>query len=90
MPDAPTEEEARLVGEHFEHLRRLADAGAVALAGRTLDAPHTGIVLIRGGEDTARRVIDEDPAIAAGVFEARLQPFRVALGGAADHTEHRA
>jgi hypothetical protein len=36
MVDAPTADEQRIVGEHFEYLERLTQQRIVHLAGRTL------------------------------------------------------
>jgi len=37
LRDGPTEHETRIIGQHFEHLQRLASAGVVLMAGRTAE-----------------------------------------------------
>jgi uncharacterized protein YciI len=78
----PTEDEARLVGEHFAYLERLLAEGTVLLAGRTLndDASTFGLVIYRAPDEAAARAVMEgDPAVRAGVMRAELFPYRVAL-----------
>lgn len=78
--DEPTEEEAARVGEHFRYLRALTEQGVVVLAGPSLDPPYTGIVIFRATDRAAAETImRSDPAVAAGVFTARLSPMRISL-----------
>lgn len=81
MVGDPTPEEAALVGAHFEYLVRLRDRGILILAGRTQEEQGTfGIVIFEAEtEDEARRITEADPAIAGGVFEVSLHPYRVAV-----------
>jgi len=70
------------VDDHFCYLQRLAKAEVVLLAGRTTntDPSGFGIVLLRAeNEETARQVMHDDPAVRAGVFQAELFPYRIAL-----------
>jgi uncharacterized protein YciI len=80
----PTTEEGRIVDEHFDYLRRLAEAGVVLLAGRTLntDPSAFGIVIfLADSEQAAQRVVDDDPAVRQRVMRAELYPYRIALAG---------
>ncbi len=78
MPDAPTAEEAALVGEHFAYLRAAHEAGVATLVGRTGTAPHLGLALLElPDEGAAEAFFARDPAVAAGVFRGRVQPFSV-------------
>ena len=80
MVDDPTPEEAALVQRHFEYLKKLTDEGVVIVAGRTTEAPHVGVVVLRAGDRAnAEAIVRGDPAIDAGVFRARVSGFRVAL-----------
>lgn len=84
LTDGGTADEQRLMGEHFERLRRLTDDGVVVLAGPTLvtDERNFGIVVFRADdEEAARAVMDGDPAVAGGVMAAELFPFNVSLLG---------
>jgi uncharacterized protein YciI len=81
MPFEPTEDENRVVSAHFDYLCRLRDEGKLLLAGPSPVVGDTiGIsVLDVEDESEARRLIDEDPAIAGGVMRAELRPFRVSV-----------
>jgi len=80
MVEKPTEEEAAAVSEHAEYLMRLTEQGVVVLAGRTTEPPYVGIIIFRAADRTAAEAImNDDPAVKAGVFTPRLQPFRIAL-----------
>lgn len=84
LAEGPTEAEARAVGEHFAYLQDLVRRGVVLLAGRTLtdDEESFGIVVfVAAGEPEARAIMTADPAVRAGVFRARLFPYRIALAG---------
>ena len=81
MVAAPTEREAEIVGAHFRYLVDLRDRGVLILAGRTQEAVGTwGITIFEADDEgAARSVVDGDPAVAAGVFEASLHPYAVAV-----------
>jgi uncharacterized protein YciI len=84
LTEGLTESEERLVSEHFAYLKRLTDAGVVLLAGRTLntDATTFGIVIFHAASEAdARGVMENDPAVRAGVFGAELYPYSIALAG---------
>jgi uncharacterized protein YciI len=75
-----TEEERAVWGVHFERLERLLAEGTLIMAGPTLGPVNTGIAVIEApDEDAARRLMEEDPAIASGVARGELRPFRVSL-----------
>ncbi len=82
VSDGPTEEEQRIVGEHFEYCRRLVEADKMLLAGRTFgEAEKTlGIAIISAeSNEEAQSIASNDPAVKGGVMTAELQPYRVAL-----------
>ena len=77
-----TPDEEATVERHFAYLQGLAARGVVLLAGRTLtaDTASFGIIIFEAEDEAAaRRLVDEDPAVAARVFRAELFPFRIAL-----------
>ena len=75
-----TAEEQAIWGVHFERLERLLEEGTLIMAGPTLGPVNTGLAIIEApDEDAARRLMEEDPAIASGVARGELRPFRVAL-----------
>lgn len=80
MPESPTDDEARVVGEHFAYYRGLQERGVLRLAGRSTEPPVVGIMLMcAGSRERAERIVAGDPAVASGVMRARVQAFRVAL-----------
>ncbi len=82
LSEGSTPEEERIVDAHYNYLKALTDQGAVILAGRTLntDKSSFGIVIFRAdSEETAQKIVAEDPAVKGGVMRAELYPYRVAL-----------
>ena len=80
--EGPTIEEDRAITHHFEYLKELEEKGVLILAGRTMNIDEScfGIVILRAdSEEEAKAVMEADPAVKAGVMEAGLFPFRVAL-----------
>ena len=79
FPGDATEDEVRLIGEHFAYLERLHADGVVRFVGRCEDATF-GIAVFEAADAAAAETLTrEDPAIAAGVFDVTLHPFQVAL-----------
>ena len=75
-----TDEEQAVWAEHFTRLQRLLAEGTLILAGPTLGPINTGIAVIEADtEDDARKLMEEDPAIASGIATGELRPFRAAL-----------
>jgi uncharacterized protein YciI len=77
-----TEEEKRIVGEHFSYLEDLIGKGVLVMAGRTLNTDNSsfGIVVFNANSDEeARGIMLEDPAVKNMVFRAELYPYRIAL-----------
>jgi uncharacterized protein len=87
--DDSTPEEDQVMRDHFAYLKSLLDAGRLILAGPSLDPPFGIIVFEAESEDEARRLIEGDPSVAAGVQTPELYPFRASLlrGRAADARE---
>jgi uncharacterized protein YciI len=82
LSQGSTPHEDALVGQHFAYLQSLLEAGILILAGRTLttDEDSFGIIIFNAESDeAAQAVVDDDPALKAGVFKAKLYPYRVAL-----------
>lgn len=74
-----TPEEEAVWAVHFERLKRLLAEGTLVMAGPTLGPVNTGIAVEAPDEATARRLMEEDPAIAGGFARGELRPFRVSL-----------
>jgi uncharacterized protein YciI len=75
-----TDEERGVWGTHFERLQRLHAGGMMILVGPTLGRVNTGIAIFEApDEESARRIMEEDPAIASGIARGELRPFQLAL-----------
>jgi uncharacterized protein len=75
-----TDDERAVFDRHFEYLERLLGEGLLVLAGPTLGEVNTGIAVFEAeDEDTARRIMEDDPAISSGVVTGELRPMRVSL-----------
>ena len=75
-----TETEEATVMEHFRYLQGLLAKGSLILAGRTAEHTPLGIVVFEADDlDAARRIMEQDPAVAAGVFKGRVAAYHVAL-----------
>lgn len=75
-----TEAEKTAWAEHFERFKRLLAEGQIILVGPTLGSINTGIAIFEAPDEaSARRLMDEDPAIAGGFARGELRPFRVSL-----------
>ena len=85
LTDGPTAEEMELAGRHWAYSTELLARGALVFAGRTMtgDADTFAIVAIRApSAEAAREIVEGDPAVAGGMFAARLYPFQPMLMGA--------
>ena len=77
-----TDADHAAVSKHFKRLQDAAAKGQVVLAGRTDEplADTFGLVIFEAAtEDAARRFMEEDPAVQAGVMTATLHPYAVAV-----------
>jgi uncharacterized protein YciI len=78
--DTMTDEEAEVWRIHFTRLKQLLRDGVLVMAGPTLGAVNTGLVIIEAADEVAaRRLMNEDPVIAGGFARGELRPFRVSL-----------
>lgn len=84
MPSNPTDDESRVIGEHFAYLCEAASAGKLHLAGRTMNESDVwGICIFEAdSEEAAREFMSNDPGVKQGVQLGELFPFRTALWGA--------
>jgi uncharacterized protein YciI len=85
LVEGPDARETAVVDAHFAYLRRLVAEGVVLMAGRTVETGERtfGLVVLQAGsEDAARALMRADPAVAGGVMQAELYPYRVALWSA--------
>jgi len=88
--DRPTEAEQNAFAEHVAYVVALRREGTVVVAGRcfepayypesneaaALKMPTPGIVVFEAaGPEAARRIMEADPAVKAGLLQARLHSF---------------
>ena len=78
-PAYGTEGSDETVSEHFEYLKSLRSEGTLIMAGRFLEVLIGLVILETKGEDEAREIMRNDPAIKAGVFHGELYPWTIAL-----------
>ena len=76
--DATLEEE-RVVGSHFQFLKRLLAEGKLLLAGPCEDASMGLAVIECDNLDEARSILAADPAVQGRVFTGEIKPYRVSL-----------
>jgi uncharacterized protein YciI len=75
-----SDDERAVWATHFERLQRLLVEGTLIMAGPTLGSINTGIAVVEAADEAAaRRLMEEDPAIASGIASGELRPFRVSL-----------
>ncbi len=82
-PENMSEDESRIMGEHFVYLKGLTEQGACLLAGPVF--PHDGqpaiglIVLECADEAVARAIAEGDPSVREGLHGFTLRPMRASL-----------
>ncbi len=77
-----TDVDRQTVGAHFQRLKEANEAGKIILAGRTDETNDKtfGIVIFYANDEKeALEFMLGDPAVKAGIMEATLHPYRVAL-----------
>jgi len=77
-----TEQDKAAVDRHFNRLKDAVQSGQVILAGRTRESGDRtfGIAIFEASsEAVARKFMESDPAVQAGIMTAELHPFSVAL-----------
>jgi uncharacterized protein YciI len=75
-----TDEEREVWAVHFERFEHMMAEGSLILVGPTLGRINTGIAIFEApDEETARRIMEEDPVVAGGFARGELRPFRVSL-----------
>lgn len=75
----PTVEEADAIDRHFERLKKLFKEGTVHMAGPALDGTFGIVIFEARDEAAATSIMNEDPAVQAGVMTAELHPFRISM-----------
>jgi len=79
--EQPTPEEAAIMEEHFQYLKKATETGPVILAGTCLDDTFGIVVFHAEGEEVARAFMFNDPAVQKNVIMSELHPLRISLKG---------
>ena len=75
-----TDDERATLAPDAEHLERLLDEEPLILAGPALGPYDAGIAVFEAPDEAAaRRIMDDDPAIAVRHVRGEPRPFRVSL-----------
>ena len=77
-----TNEDSAVLKRHFVRFQEAAKSGQLILAGRTSEPGDKtfGIAVFEAAdEDAAKKFMQEDPAVVAGLMTAELHPFAIAL-----------
>lgn len=75
-----TEDEKKTLGEHARYISDLTAKGVVQVAGPCTDMKGPGIVIFQAmNEPAARAIMENDPAVEAGIFKAILHPMRLSF-----------
>jgi hypothetical protein len=80
-PNAPPDSEQRkLVWEHGRRNFQLRASGELALVGPAVEYPYAGIGVFNVPPTETARLMDEDPAVKAGIFSYELVSWRTFPG----------
>ena len=78
----PTEEDNKIMGEHFQYLKDLLTKGKLVLAGPVLNEKKPMGILIFECEtiDEAEKLLKNDPSVKLGIQNIKkLEPFKLSL-----------
>lgn len=78
----PTEAEEKILQQHLNYLTQLKNEKSVILAGRTQvnNTSCFGIVIFTAEDEAhANSIMQNDPAVKAGIMSATLFPFHIAI-----------
>jgi uncharacterized protein YciI len=76
-----TREEGKIMGDHFQYLKKLAAEGKVVLAGPSINGDKTfGLIVVEtSSEAEARSIMENDPSYKAGIQKGEVLPFTISL-----------
>ena len=79
-PEAWTDDDERIAGDHFAYLRQALADELLILAGRSQDGIGPAIVVFKAPDEaTALAFMNNDPFVSSNLFEASLHPYVAAL-----------
>lgn len=74
-----TKEETSIMENHFHYLQGLLANGTLIMAGPCTDGAFGIVVMKAESLESARSLMEKDPAVAAGIMNVELHPFRISL-----------
>lgn len=77
-----TKDDEAALNRHFDRFKKATETGQLILAGRTQEPGDKtfGIAIFEAADESAaRKFMESDPAVVAGLMTAELHPFGVAL-----------
>lgn len=75
-----TDEQNKIVEEHFAYLKNLINNNVLIMAGRTIGEDIFGIVLFRAEtKESALEIMNRDPAVQKKLMTTELHEFSLAL-----------
>jgi uncharacterized protein YciI len=74
-----TDKEAEIMSSHFQYLKQKLSEGKLIMAGPVTTGDFGISVLETESEQEARDIVNNDPAVLAGIMKPTLYPFRVSL-----------
>jgi len=74
-----TEEEGEIMSAHFAYLKQKLSEGKLILAGPVTTGDFGVSILEVESEEEARDIMNNDPAVIAGIMNPTLYPYRVSL-----------
>ncbi|MHA2222653.1 MAG: YciI family protein [Candidatus Thorarchaeota archaeon] len=77
--DYGSPETEQRVSEHFAHLQQLQKDGKLIMAGRFSEVLIGLVMLETESREEAVNIMENDPAVKAGIFHAELYPWSIAL-----------
>lgn len=74
-----TAEESEIMSAHFLYLKQKLSEGKLILAGPVTNGDFGVSILEVESEEEARDIMNNDPAVIAGIMNPTLYPYRVSL-----------
>ncbi|UCE10459.1 MAG: hypothetical protein JSW61_00610 [Candidatus Thorarchaeota archaeon] len=69
----------KIIENHFSYLEKLLGEGILMMAGRFSEVLFGLTIIETDSIESARSIMENDPAIKSGIFFGQLYPWRVAL-----------
>ena len=75
----PTEEDEKIMEQHFMYLKENLDKGVLLLAGPCLDLAFGVAIYYASSDEEAEEFMKNDPAVINNVVTAEYHPFKISL-----------